>query len=93
MPDVLISALVQAPFVLVVAYLTQRFLVYVKDRDEMWQAFTKRMGDRMAAHLDELTGAVTRLNQAVATHDAVVQGILRGSQQCKHYDTEQPERP
>lgn len=59
MPEPLISALIQAPFVLVMVYLVHRFLAHLDAHDRAWQ-------ERIAA----LTEAVNHLSQLVVSHDA-----------------------
>jgi len=75
MPESLISALIQAPFVLVMLYLVQRFLVHLKEREHDWQAFIGRTDTALAAHLADLAEAVDRLSVVVLYHDATVRGI------------------
>lgn len=80
MPDMLISALVQAPFVLAMAYLVQRFLAHLTARDEEWRAFMDRADDMLAERLAGLTEAVEQLTEVVVQHDAAVRGALRARQ-------------
>jgi hypothetical protein len=75
MPDMVISALVQAPFVLAMAYLVQRFLAHLSQRDEEWQGFTERTYSVMAERIDGLTEAIERLTDLLITHDALTRGI------------------
>lgn len=77
MPDMLISALVQTPFVLVMAYLVQRFLAHLDARDEEWRSFMDRADDLLAERLTGLTEAVEHLTEVVMQHDAAVRGALR----------------
>ncbi|NDJ35675.1 MAG: hypothetical protein GYB64_13520 [Chloroflexi bacterium] len=63
MPEPLLTAFVQAPFVLIVAYLTQRFLVHLNARDAEWRAFIQEANDRLAHRMGELTQAVERLSE------------------------------
>ncbi len=78
MSDVLISALVQAPFVLVMAYLVQRFLQHLDSRDAEWRSFMDRADDLLADRLGDLTGSVERLADLLAAHDAAMRGSARG---------------
>ncbi len=75
MPESLIAALVQAPFVLVMLYMVQRFLVHLKEREHEWQAFMSRADAALAAHLADLAEAVDRLSVVVLYHDATVRGV------------------
>jgi hypothetical protein len=75
MPESLIAALVQAPFVLVMLYMVQRFLTHLKEREHEWQAFMNRADTALAAHLAELAEAVDRLSVVVLYHDATVRGV------------------
>ncbi len=77
MPDMLISALVQAPFVLAMAYLVQRFLAHLDARDEEWRGFMDRADDLLAERLTGLTKAVEHLTEVVVQHDAAVRSALR----------------
>ena len=77
MPDLLISALVQAPFVLAMAYLVQRFLAHIDARDEEWRDHLARADAQFAERLCDLTQAVERLSTVVVNHDAAVRGVLR----------------
>ncbi|HEC23430.1 MAG TPA: hypothetical protein ENI95_11000 [Chloroflexi bacterium] len=77
MPDMLISALVQAPFVLAMAYLVQRFLAHLDARDREWQETIRRTYetvDALAERMDELTGAIKDLRDIILTHDALTRG-------------------
>jgi len=78
MPEMLISALVQAPFVLVMAFLVQQFLKHLNARDEEWRDFMDRADAQFAERLNGLTEAVDRLTNTVIAHDAAVRGTLRG---------------
>ena len=75
MPDTLISALVQAPFVLAMAYLVQRFLTHLNERDQEWQQFLERTDEALAERLGDLTDSVNRLSLLIVAHDARVRGI------------------
>jgi len=55
MPDLLISALVQAPFVAVMAYLVNQFLKHLDARDEEWRASMNEADE----HLAERSSAAT----------------------------------
>lgn len=77
MPETLISALVQAPFVLAMAYLVQRFLAHLDTRDEEWRAFMDRADELLAERLAELTEAVECLSDTMIAHDMAVRGALR----------------
>lgn len=74
MPETIISALVQAPFVLVMAYLVQRFLAHMDARDKEWQEFLDQADERLAERMDRLTEAIERLSNLVITHDALTRG-------------------
>ena len=75
MPEPLISALVQAPFVLAMAYLVQRFLTHLNERDQEWRSFIERADETLAERLAELTEAVKELSMLVVAHDASVRGL------------------
>lgn len=75
MPDTLISALVQAPFVLAMAYLVQRFLTHINERDQEWQQFMERTDEKLAERLCELTEAVNHLSMLIVAHDARTRGL------------------
>jgi hypothetical protein len=77
MPDYVISALVQAPFVLVMAFLVQRFLAHLDRRDSEWRSFMERADETLADRLYRLTEAVEQLSELVINHDAVMRGALR----------------
>jgi len=77
MPDLLISALVQAPFVLVMAYLVNQFLAHLDARDEEWRAFMNEADDRLVERLNALTASIERLTDTVIAHDAAVRGALQ----------------
>jgi hypothetical protein len=79
MPDILISALVQTPFVLVMVYLVQRFLAHMDARDEEWRNFIERADEQLADRLDHLASTVERLSVLVINHDAAVRGWMRAS--------------
>lgn len=76
MPDLLISALVQAPFVAVMAYLVTRFLAHLDARDEEWRAFLDEADKRLAERLAGLTASIEHLTDTVIAHDAAVRGAL-----------------
>jgi len=67
MPDTLMSALIQAPFVLVMAYLVQRFLASMAARDKEWQVVIEQIGES----LDALTATIHKLSDLIDTHDAL----------------------
>ena len=75
MPEPLIAALVQAPFVLVMAYLVQRFLAHLNERDQEWRAFIAHADETLAERLAELTEAVKELSMLVVAHDAATRGL------------------
>lgn len=77
MPETLISALVQAPFVLIMAYLVQKFLAHLKARDEEWREFLEQADERMIERLDALTEAIRDLSQLIVTHDALTRAAGR----------------
>ena len=70
MPEPLIAALVQAPFVLVMAYLVQRFLAHLAARDEQWRGYLTRIEERRDERLAELAEAVRGLSAVIVQHDA-----------------------
>jgi hypothetical protein len=72
MTDNLIAALTQVPFVLVMAYLIQRFLGYLNQRDSEWRAFMVQSKDESLEHMARLTLAVERLSELLIRHDAAV---------------------
>jgi hypothetical protein len=59
MPEPLISALAQVPFVLAMLYATLRFLSHLKARDEM-----------LVEQLADLTRAQERMTEILIRHDA-----------------------
>lgn len=63
MPEPLISALIQAPFVLVMVYLVHRFLAHLTAHDRAWQE-----------RLEALTGAIDNLTDLIVLHDAATRG-------------------
>ena len=69
MPDLLISALVQAPFVAVMAYLVNQFLKHLDARDEEWRAFMNEADEHLAERLSALTASIERLTDTVIAHD------------------------
>lgn len=75
MPDTLISALVQTPFVLVMVYMVHRFLTHLKEREHEWQTFMGKADAALAAHLAELASAIDRLSVVMLYHDATVRGV------------------
>ena len=83
LPDVLISALVQAPFVLAMAYLVQRFLLHIDTHNAEWRRFmgkadtvyVEKLG-RLAESIDRLNANVERMTELLLTHDAAVRGAL-----------------
>lgn len=81
MPDMLVSALVQAPFVLVMAYLMLRLMMqlnereqewqqFITARDAEWQEFSRHIHDVMTARLDKQTGAIEYLSLLLMTYNA-----------------------
>jgi len=76
MPEILISALVQAPFVLAMAYLVMRVLAYIEQRDREWRGFVERRDEQLTEHMDELARSLRDLTSLVVTHDAVVRAAL-----------------
>ncbi len=64
MPEPLISALIQAPFVLVMVYLVHRFLAHLTAHDRAWQE-----------RLEALTGAIDNLTDLIVLHDAATRGL------------------
>ncbi len=42
MPEMVLNALVQTPFVLAIMFITLRFLTYVDARDDEWRAFLQQ---------------------------------------------------
>lgn len=79
MPESLISALIQAPFVLVMAYLVHRFLAHLNARDAEWRGFMAQMQDSFGDRLDDLTEAIDHLTEIVITHDAATRAAARRS--------------
>jgi hypothetical protein len=74
MPEPIISALVQAPFVLAMAYLVQRFLTHLKERDQEWHEFVERTHQNVGQRLEDLTEAVEQLTLLIVAHDAAMRG-------------------
>ena len=70
MSSTLISALVQAPFVLVMAFLVHRFLTHLNARDLEWRAFTNEMHEALGERIETLTEAIDGLTRVVVAHDA-----------------------
>lgn len=77
MPDVLLSALVQAPFVLVMAYLVNQFLTHLDARDEEWRTFMNEADGRLVERINCLTESVEKLTEKVMAHDAALREVLR----------------
>ena len=66
MPESVIAALIQTPFVLAMVYVMQRFLTSMDTRDREWQEFAHEMRDSMA----EITRAVRELSEVIIRHEA-----------------------
>lgn len=64
-PENLLTALAQAPFVLVIVYLAQRFLSSMDEHDRIWMKFGQEMHDSM----QELSRAVRELSELIVRHD------------------------
>ena len=84
MSEPIISALVQAPFVLVMAYLVQRFLAYIAVRDKEWQVFLDQADERIIERLDHMTEAIERVSSLMMKHDAQVTAALRVRSDGEH---------
>ncbi len=76
MSEGMISALVQAPFVLAIVYVVLRILTYLNARDREWRAFIERRDMLLAGHLDELNESIHELTNLMMTHDAVMRAAL-----------------
>lgn len=76
MTDMVISALVQTPFVLALIFLTVRFLIYLNQRDEEWRGLIEHHDERLQANLDDLSAAVRDLNNTMIAHDAMMRSAL-----------------
>ncbi|GAB4479024.1 MAG: hypothetical protein Kow00124_24130 [Anaerolineae bacterium] len=76
MSEGMISALVQAPFVLAIVYVVLRILTYLNVRDREWRAFIEHRDRLLAEHLDELNESVRELANLVVTHDAVMRAAV-----------------
>lgn len=74
MSDTLISALIQAPFVLATIYLVHRFLTHLNARDQEWRAFTEHTHEALGMRLDGLTEAIDRLTHMMYAHNAGSRG-------------------
>jgi hypothetical protein len=74
MSNTLIQALVQAPFVLVMAFLVHRFLTHLNARDLEWRAFTNEMHEALGERIEKLTESVEHLTSILITHDAATRG-------------------
>ena len=74
MPEPIISALVQAPFVLAMAYLVQSFLTHLKERDQEWHDFVERTHQSVGERLDNLTDTIEQLTRLIIIHDAAMRG-------------------
>jgi hypothetical protein len=70
MSESMISALIQAPFVLVTVYLVHRFLTHLNARDSEWRNFTNEMHDALGERVEALTEAIDRLSHLIVAHDA-----------------------
>ena len=77
MSESIISALIQAPFVLVTVYLVHRFLTHLNARDSEWRGFTSEMHERMGERVEGLTEAIDRLSHLIIAHDAATRGVVR----------------
>jgi hypothetical protein len=69
MPIDLLDAVIELPFVVLTIYLTQRFLVYLNQRDAEWHAFLTEADERLIARMTALTEAVNRLSERIVMHD------------------------
>ena len=78
MSETLISALVQAPFVLVMAYLVHRFLAHLDAHDAEWRDFAEQTHEVFGERLDRLSDAIERLSDRVISHDAATRSDARG---------------
>jgi hypothetical protein len=68
MSEPILSALVQAPFVLVMAYLVQRFLANMAQRDHDWQQVIQQIHqsqEAIADRMDSLVQAVDGLSDRI----------------------------
>jgi hypothetical protein len=92
MPDSIISALIQAPFVLVTVYLVHRFLTHLNARDSEWRGFTNEMHERMGERVEGLTEAIDRLSHLIIAHDAATRGAVRVDTQRPDEDAPKPIR-
>jgi len=81
MEETLLSALVQAPFVLAMAYLVQRFLLHLDSRDDEWRKFTVEENNRLVDQLDRQSRAIESLTVLMIRHDAAVHGKDPGATQ------------
>lgn len=88
MPESLISALIQAPFVLIMAYLVHRFLAHLNARDLEWRAFTEEMHQSMGDRLGDLTDAIDRLSHLSIAHNAMHDATTRLEKARQSHDGE-----
>lgn len=78
MPEILLSALVQAPFVAVMLYLVHRFLAHLDAHDAAWREFTEQSHARLGERLDGLRASIDNLGLLIRDHDAATRGPING---------------
>jgi hypothetical protein len=92
MPESIISALIQAPFVLVTVYLVHRFLTHLSTRDAEWRNFTSEMHEALGERVEGLTEAIDRLSHLIIAHDAATRGAIRIDTRTDESDAPTPIR-
>jgi hypothetical protein len=76
MSESIISALIQAPFVMVTVYLVHRFLTHLNARDSEWRGFTNEMHEALGERVEGLTEAIDRLSHLIIAHDAATRADM-----------------
>jgi len=78
MPELLLSALVQTPFVLVMVYLVHRFLTHLDAHDAAWREFTEQTNARLGDRLDGLRDSIDHLALLIRDHDTATRSPING---------------
>ncbi len=73
--DAILSAFMQVPFVAIMVYMVQRFLLHLDSRDDEWRKFTVTQNNRVIAQLNEQRRALEALSVLLIRHDATVRGV------------------
>ena len=74
MPDTIISALAQTPFVLAMLYALLRVLSHMNRRDANWQEFIEGRDELFADRMTTIAQALDKLTGVILSHDARVAG-------------------